>query len=64
MTEALALYQPAAAIAPQANTDTRLVELWLHGRPATTSSAYATEVQRFLAFVGKPLRTVTLGVVY
>lgn len=45
----------------QADTDTQLLALWLHGRPASTQLAYRTDIARFTAFVGKPLRTVTLG---
>jgi integrase/recombinase XerD len=45
----------------QAGTDGQLITLWLHGRPASTRDAYARDVRRFLAFVGKPLRAVTLG---
>jgi integrase/recombinase XerD len=45
----------------QADTDTQLLALWLHGRPASTQGAYNSDVERFLAFVGKPLRSVTLG---
>jgi integrase/recombinase XerD len=36
----------------QAATDTQLVSLWLHGRPAHTQRAYTADAQRFLAFVG------------
>jgi site-specific recombinase XerD len=45
----------------QADTDQQLIALWLHGRPASTQSAHGADVARFLAVVGKPLRSVTLG---
>ena len=45
----------------QADTDQHLRALWLQGRPASTQSAYACDVQRFLTFADKPLRSVTLG---
>lgn len=45
----------------QADTDQHLRALWLQGRPASTQSAYAGDVQRFLTFADKPLRSVTLG---
>jgi integrase/recombinase XerD len=45
----------------QADTDHQLMALWLHGRPASTQAAYSADVARFLAFVDKPLRSVTLG---
>jgi integrase/recombinase XerD len=60
MTESLAVYLPGQ-LAPQAETDARLVQLWLHGRPKNTRVAYGLEAECFLAFVGKPLRLVTLG---
>jgi len=37
------------------------ISLWLHDRPEKTVSAYRAEIERFLAFVGKPLPTVTLA---
>jgi integrase/recombinase XerD len=42
-------------------TDQQLVELWLHGRSPHTQRAYRADAQRFLRFVAKPLRAVTLG---
>ena len=45
----------------QADTDQQLIALWLHGRPASTQEAYERDLARFLAFVDKPLRSVTLG---
>jgi len=41
--------------------DAHLLELWLHGRGEHTQRAYRTDVDNFLAFVRKPLRTVTVG---
>jgi integrase/recombinase XerD len=37
------------------------ITLWLHDRPEKTVQAYRAEIERFLAFVGKPLPTVTLA---
>ncbi len=45
----------------QAENDTQVIGLWLHGRPATTSRAYAYEVRALLSVVDKPLNQVTLG---
>jgi hypothetical protein len=45
----------------QADTDTQLLALWLHGRPASTQEAYERDIAGFLVFVDKPLREVTLG---
>jgi Phage integrase, N-terminal SAM-like domain len=53
------------AIAPlrvaQADTDERLVELWLHGRNELTIAAYGVDVAGFLEAVGKPIRSVSIG---
>lgn len=43
-----------------AGADHELVGLWLDGKSAHTQRAYAFEAARFLAFVGKPMRAVTL----
>lgn len=42
-------------------TDSRLIELWLHGRSLHTQRAYRKDAGRFLSFVGVPLSRVTLG---
>jgi site-specific recombinase XerD len=44
----------------QVQTDSQVVAMWLHGRPATTQRAYSYEVQGLLAFVAKPLAHITL----
>jgi len=45
----------------QVNGDAQLLELWLHGRSPHTQRAYRTDFDSFVAFVSKPLRTVTIG---
>lgn len=45
----------------QADNDDQLIELWLHGRPATTERAYRTDVAKLIGFVNKPLPSITLG---
>jgi integrase/recombinase XerD len=52
---------PSAALVPQADTDARLLALWLHGRSAATQRAYRADAEAFLAWAAKPLRAVTLG---
>ena len=37
----------------QADNDTQVITMWLHGRPVTTQRAYAYEVQGLLAAVDK-----------
>jgi integrase/recombinase XerD len=44
-----------------ASTDEHLVSLWLHGRSPHTQRAFRADAERFLAFVARPLRSVTLG---
>jgi integrase/recombinase XerD len=50
-----------AALVPQADSDARLLVLWLHGRSPATQRAYRADAEAFLAFAAKPLRAVTLG---
>ena len=42
------------------NTDEQFVDLWLYGRPPTTTRTYKTISKQFLSFVGKPIRTIQL----
>ena len=44
-----------------AQSDQQLVELWLHDKAAHSERAYRADVARFVAFVGRPLSSVTLG---
>ena len=50
---------PAAA--QTADSDDRLIALWLHGRSPHTQRAYAGDVARFRAHAGKGLPVVTLS---
>jgi len=52
---------PTLVVPPQAESDARLVELWLHDRAPRTRRAYRADVGAFLAHAAKPLRAVTLG---
>lgn len=63
MSAAIAVSGPVgiAPDAPQASTDDRLVELWLHGRSPHTQRAYRADAGRFRAWAGKPLGAVTLA---
>jgi integrase/recombinase XerD len=45
----------------QASSDEQLIELWLHGRPPRTVSAYRHDIDRFRQFVEVPLGAVTLA---
>ena len=45
-----------------ADTDGRLIELWLHGKSEATKEAYRSDLVKFFDFTeGKPLKTVTLA---
>lgn len=62
MTQAITHPQGAGPIAQrQAETDEQLIALWLHGRSKATQRAYRADVERFLAYVGKPVQGVKLG---
>ncbi|MCC5636295.1 tyrosine-type recombinase/integrase [Nostoc sp. CHAB 5844] len=42
------------------SSDSILINMWLHGRPATTTVAYRRNAEYFLNFVGKSLEKVAL----
>ncbi len=44
---------------PQVETDEALIELWLQGRLSTRRADDRASIERFLAFVGRPLGQVT-----
>jgi integrase/recombinase XerD len=52
--------RPPAIVGRQASSDEQLIELWLHGRPRHTTSAYRRDIARFRQFVEVPLGAVTL----
>jgi integrase/recombinase XerD len=45
---------------PADTSDAQLVEVWLHGKSPHTQRAYRADADRFLNFVARPLRMVTL----
>ena len=47
--------------APRADSNTQLLEIWLHGRSQHTQRAYRADVEHFLAWVRKPFLQVTLA---
>lgn len=51
----------AGPAASQADTDDRLIELWLHGRNPRTRAAYAADIEAFRARVAMPIRAITIG---
>ena len=60
MTTAIATTD-SAAIIPADTTDSRLIEMWLHGRTENTGQQYRRIVARFFAQVAKPLQNVNLS---
>ncbi len=44
----------------QADSDPRLIEMWLHGRSSHTQRAYAADIARLLAFTSRPLQQTRL----
>jgi integrase/recombinase XerD len=65
MVAQIVVSPPASAIGAtpvrQATSDEHLIELWLHNRSEHTRRAYRADVDRFRAFIGRPLPAVTLG---
>lgn len=45
----------------QADTDSQLIDLWLHGKSPQTQRVYRRDADRFLSLAGKGLRQATLG---
>ena len=50
-----------SGIVRQAHNDEQVISLWLHGRSPHTQKAYSSDIVRFLTFVDKQLRFITLG---
>ncbi len=48
-------------IQPQADNDTQVVKLWIHGRSPYTQVAYLADIVRFFDFVKTSIKTTTLG---
>jgi len=56
------LVEPGSALVPRvANNDPDCIDLWLHGRPALTASAYRADVASFRRSAPLPLRQVALA---
>ena len=63
MTSVVILRSPDSAEQKiqQADNDEQLIDLWLHGRPKNTQRGYRSEIDRFIEFVNRPLRSVKLS---
>ena len=58
---ALVPLRPPETLASQADTDSQLLDLWLHGRGLATCRAYERDSARFLSFVAKPVLQIKLA---
>jgi len=45
----------------QANNDSQLLDMWLHGKSERTITAYKKQINTFLEYVGKPIQFITLA---
>ena len=63
MSQEIAVSQVFASLpeAPRADSDSQLLEIWLHGRSKHTQRAYRADVEHFLTWVRKPFLQVTLA---
>jgi len=53
--------QGSQAVPQQANRDSQVVSLWLHGRSSHTQKAYQKDFRKLCQHVDKPIRSITLG---
>jgi len=51
---------PVVRIPQQAESDEQLIQLWLHGRSKHTIKGYTNDINIFVSFTNKSLRTTTL----
>jgi len=58
---ALYLHSDNNGIIKQADNDTQVIALWLHGRSTQTIRVYTSDTKKFLNQVPNPFNTVTLG---
>jgi len=54
-------YEQNAIMPAQADTDSQLIALWLHGRPSGTQRQYKAAASSLVGFVAKPLQAVGLA---
>jgi integrase/recombinase XerD len=60
--ERISVVEPGSELAPRVtNNDGECIDLWLHGRPALTASAYRADVASFRRVAPLPLRQVALA---
>ncbi len=52
---------PVQPLASQADSDSQIIALWLHGKSIHSQRAYSTDTLRLLAALQKPLAEITLG---
>jgi integrase/recombinase XerD len=59
--ELSAITRPSETLSGQADSDQRVLDMWLHGKSEHTRRAYRADVERFLSFAQKALSAVALG---
>jgi integrase/recombinase XerD len=60
MTALVPVSASLPVFAAQAENDSQILALWLHGRGVNTREAYERDIARFVEFVRKPMSEVTL----
>jgi integrase/recombinase XerD len=60
MTALIPIVAPLPVFTDQADSDSQILGLWLHGRGGNTRDAYRRDISRFFAFVRRPISEVTL----
>jgi len=60
METALSTLNQTGVVPVQAESDERLIQMWLHSKSTRTKDAYQADIQRFLDFVGVSIRQVRL----
>jgi integrase/recombinase XerD len=61
MSNEITIADPPTNLVLGADSDERLIDLWLHGRSEATQRGYRSDVDRFRLQVTKPLHLVTLA---
>lgn len=54
-------YYPQPQLSSQADNDTQVIAMWLHGRSKNTQRAYKRDAFEFLSYVEKEIQRITIG---
>jgi site-specific recombinase XerD len=61
MEASIELYQNKSLLSREATSDSKVIEMCLHGRPVNTQRSYRQDIEAFLEFAGVGIREVTLA---